>query len=254
MRHRDDRLLGIGLIAVLLVLWELAVQTGALASPNIPAVSRIAATWFGAVANGDIADAVGATLRKFAIGYVGAVAIAVPLGVVMGLNRIAYGLLEPITELVRPVPGSAYIPIAVLLLGIGDEMKIAVTIVASIFPILLNTFEGVRGCDITLIDTGRTFRCSRRQLVQKIILPAAMPSILTGLRISLSVALILVTVSEMLAGNEGVGYYIIDAQRAFRPAAMFAGIFTLAIVGYLLNFAFVRLSNYALRWRAAGAD
>jgi ABC-type nitrate/sulfonate/bicarbonate transport system permease component len=251
---RTERLLGVGLIVVLLVLWEVAVRRELISSPSVPAPSEAARALADGIASGEIGAAVLATLRKFILGYLLAAGVGVPVGILMGRSRIVHGLLEPITELVRPVPGSAYIPIAVLLLGIGDEMKVAVTAVASFFPILLNTFEGVRGCDPTLIDTGRTFRASSRQLLQKIVLPGALPAILTGMRISLSVALILVTVSEMLAGNEGVGYYIIDAQRSFRPPEMFAGIFTLAVLGYVINYLFVAAANRALRWRAAGVD
>ena len=128
-------------------------------------------------------------------------------------------------------------------------MKIFVVTVACFFPILLNTYGGVRGVDQVLIDTGRTFGLSRGKMLWQIVLPAALPSVLTGMRISLGIALIVVVVAEMIAGNSGIGYFIVDRQRIFRVAEMFAGIFSLGVVGYLLNFVFLRIEQYFLRWR-----
>lgn len=100
------------------------------------------------------------------------------------------------------------------------------------------------------INTGRTFGLTRWQIVRKIILPGSLPSILTGMRVSLGIALIVVVVSEMVASNNGIGYFILNAQRFFNVTDMFAGIFTLAVVGYLLNAAFLRIEARVLRWRA----
>ena len=165
-----------------------------------------------------------------------AVVVAVPLGLLMGTISLCYRLLEPITEFIRPIPAAAYIPVAILFLGIGNEMKIFVVFLACLFPILLNTYGGVRGIDPVLVDTGRTFGVSRLKALWQIVFPAALPSILTGMRISLGIALIVAVVSEMIAGNSGIGYFILDMQRIFRVPDMFAGIFTLGLLGFLINF------------------
>src|SRR5690606_10697748 len=127
--------------------------------------------------------------------------VAVPLGLGMGASRIVYGLFEPLTELLRPIPSSAYIPIAILFLGIGDAMKEFVVFFSCLFPILVNTYSGVAGVDPVLIDTGRTFGLSRRKILWTIIFPATVPNILTGMRVSLAIALIVVVVAEMVAGS-----------------------------------------------------
>ncbi len=136
----------------------------------------------------------------------------------MGSIALVYRLLEPLTEFIRPIPAAAYIPVAILFLGIGNEMKIFVVFLACLFPILLNTYGGVRGVDPVLIDTGRTFGVSRFKALCQIVFPAALPSILTGMRISLGIALIVVVVAEMIAGNSGIGYYILDMQRSLPRA------------------------------------
>lgn len=180
--------------------------------------------------------------------------MAVPLGLLMGSAALAYRLLEPITEFIRPIPAAAYIPVAILFLGIGNEMKIFVVFLSCLFPILLNTYGGVRGIDPVLLDTGRTFGVPAMRALRQIVFPAALPSILTGMRISLGIAVIVCVVSEMIAGSSGIGYFILDMQRVFRVPEMFAGIFTLGVLGYLINFAFLRIERHVLRWRGTSTE
>jgi ABC-type nitrate/sulfonate/bicarbonate transport system permease component len=240
---------GFVLIAVLLVLWELSSAEGLVDPVSVPRVSAIFTSWFQSIVGGELFIQLVPTLWRIAVGFALAVVVAIPLGLLMGSIPFVYRLLEPITEFVRPIPSSAYIPVAILFLGIGDEMKIFVIFVGCLFPILLNTYGGVRDIDPILVDTGRTFGISRAMGLWQIMLPAALPSILTGMRISLGIALIVSVVSEMISGNSGIGYFILDMQRVFRVPEMFAGIFTLGVVGYLINFAFLRVEGRFLRWR-----
>ncbi len=152
-------------------------------------------------------------------------------------------------ELLRPMPSVAIIPVAILLLGIGDGMIVSVTVYASLWPILINTIDGVRNIDPTLIDTGRTFGLSRWRILWQIILPGASPYIVTGLRIGLSIALILVTTAEMIAGSNGLGFFILDEERAMNSANMYAGIVVVALLGYALNRLFLMIESRAMKWR-----
>jgi ABC-type nitrate/sulfonate/bicarbonate transport system permease component len=147
------------------------------------------------------------------------------------------------------MPSVAIIPVAILLLGIGDGMIVAVTVYASTWPILINTIDGVRHIERTLIDTGRTFGLARRRILWQIVLPAAAPYIVTGLRVSLSIALILVTTAEMIAGNKGLGFFILDEERSLQSSNMYAGIILVAALGYVLNRLFVVLQEKAMKWR-----
>jgi NitT/TauT family transport system permease protein len=173
----------------------------------------------------------------------------VTLGVILGHFRFAHSLLETAIEFLRPMPSVAIIPVAILLLGIGDSMIVAVTVYASMWPILINTIDGVRHIDHTLVDTGRTFGLSRRRILWQIILPAASPYIVTGLRISLSIALILVTTAEMISGSKGLGFFILDEERSLQTSNMYAGIVLVAVLGYALNRLFVALEGKAMKWR-----
>lgn len=245
---------GLLLFALILLAWEFASAGNLVDQVSIPRVSAIIASWAAIAENGQLFAALGPSLGRIFAGFGLAVIVAVPLGLLMGSIALIYRLLEPLTEFIRPIPAAAYIPVAILFLGIGNEMKIFVVFLACLFPILLNTYGGVRGVDPVLIDTGRTFGVSRYKALCHIVFPAALPSILTGMRISLGIALIVVVVAEMIAGNSGIGYYILDMQRSFRVPEMFAGIFTLGLLGFIINFVFLKIEQHVLRWRGTSVE
>jgi ABC-type nitrate/sulfonate/bicarbonate transport system permease component len=247
------RWIGFAFILCLLLVWELATATKLINTPSVPRVSQIFSAWYHAVAGGELVRELWPSLYRIAIGYVLAVLVAVPLGLLMGASRFMYNLLEPLTELLRPIPSSAYIPIAILFLGIGDEMKEFVVFFSCLFPILVNTYSGVVAIDPVQIDTGRTFGLTRMEILRSIIFRSTVPSILTGMRISLAIALIVVVVAEMVAGSSGIGYFILDNQRTFRVPEMFAGIFTLGILGYCANWVFLLIEQRVLHWRPRAA-
>jgi ABC-type nitrate/sulfonate/bicarbonate transport system permease component len=246
------RLPGFILILCILALWEISARAGWVDPVEVPSVSSIFTAWFKSLDGGPLLNHMIPSLGRIFAGFFIASAIAVPLGLLMGTIPFVYRLLEPITEFVRPIPSSAYVPIAILFLGIDNSMKIFIVTVGCFFPILLNTYSGVQGVDPVLIDTGRTFGLTRLKALQQIVLPAALPSILTGMRVSLGLGLIIVVVAEMITGNSGIGYFILDRQRVFRVSEMFAGIFTLGLLGFSINFIFLHIERYFLRWRKSG--
>lgn len=245
---------GFVLFLLILATWEYASAHNLVDQVSVPRVSDIVISWIASVKNGQLLAALAPSLGRIFAGFALAVVVAVPLGLAMGSIGLIYRLLEPLTEFIRPIPAAAYIPVAILFLGIGNEMKVFVVFLACLFPVLLNTYGGVRGVDPVLIDTGRTFGVPRLKALWQIVLPAALPNILTGMRISLGIALIVVVVAEMIAGNSGIGYYILDMQRSFRIPDMFAGIFTLGILGFIINFAFLKVEQHFLRWRGTNVE
>ena len=166
----------------------------------------------------------------------------------MGYYRALYNLFEPLVEVLRPIPGPAYLPVLVLFVGIGHEMKVVLILVASFFPILLNTYSGVRSIDPVQFDTARTLGLTTLQTFRELVLPAAMPQILTGMRISLAISLILAILAEMIVSTDGLGYFTLLAQRTFKVTDMYAGIFTLALLGYVLNRVFLLIEGRLIRW------
>jgi len=244
----NTRWLGVALIAVLLALWQLAAASGAMPSLSFPPMSEILAAWWRLILSGELLRELGDSLWRMFAGYFIGVALGVLIGLLMGYFRVFYNLLEPITEVLRPIPSPAYLPIVILFLGIDDEMKIFMIAFASLFPVLINTYSGVRSVDPIQLQTARTFGVSGHKLVGQVVLPAASPYIFTGMRVSLAVALIVMVISEMVAASSGIGYFILSAQRGFKIREMFAGVLTLAVVGYVLNRLFVAIENRVLAW------
>ena len=241
--------LGWSSFALLLLFWELSARATPKLEVYFPPVSRILGALGQALTVGSITGHALVTLARFAEGFLLAAVLAVLSGVVLGYFRFLNSLLATLIELLRPMPSVAIIPVAILLLGIGDGMIVSVTVYASLWPILINTIDGVRNIDPTLIDTGRTFGLSRWRILWQIILPGASPYIVTGLRIGLSIALILVTTAEMIAGSKGLGFFILDEERAMNSANMYSGIVVVALLGYALNRLFLLLESRAMKWR-----
>ena len=244
----NNRVIGVALIALLLVLWEFAAAYAIFPPMSFPRISLILATWGRLIVSGELLKELLPSLWRMFAGYFIGVLIGVALGMAMGYVRFFYNLLEPITEILRPIPSPAYLPIVILFLGIDDEMKIFMIAFASLFPVLLNTYSGVRSVDPIQLQTARTFGVSGYKLLTQIVLPAASPYIFTGMRVSLAVALIVMVISEMVAASDGIGYFILSAQRGFEIPEMFAGVLTLALLGYALNRIFLLIENRVLAW------
>lgn len=234
--------------ASLLALWEFAARSHPELQLYFPPVSAILASLYRLIAGGQIGTHFWVTLIRFIEGYALSALIAVSLGIVLGYFRWLHSFVAIVIEFLRPMPSVAIIPVAILLLGIGDGMIVAVTVYASIWAILINTIEGVRHIEPTLIDTARTFGLKPGQILRQIILPAASPYIVTGLRIGLSIALILVTTAEMIAGSKGLGFFILDEERSMNSSNMYAGIILVAVLGYVLNRLFLIVESRAMRW------
>ena len=244
---RESRVTGVILIMLLLLAWQFS-AVYLFRSPTWPTVTRIFEAWFDNIVDGTLPSHLLATLWRQMFGYGLAVVVGIVLGLAMGYYRVLYNLFEPLVEVLRPIPGPAYLPVLVLFVGIGHEMKVVLILVASLFPILLNTYSGVRSIDPVQFDTARTLGLTTVQTFRELVIPAASPQILTGMRISLAISLILAVLGEMIVSNDGLGHFVLLAQRTFRVPDMYAGIFTLALFGYVLNRLFLLIEGRLVRW------
>jgi ABC-type nitrate/sulfonate/bicarbonate transport system permease component len=245
---RAQKINGLLFLVGLMSAWELSTRADLLNPLIVPPLSRILGVFWNMLWSGQIPMQILLSMKRAAMGYLLAAAIFIPLGILMGLSQRIYRTLEVIVEVLRPVPPPVVIPVALLFFGLEDEMKIFVIFFSCAWPILLNTIDGVRNIDWVLLNTAKTFRLSRVQTIRRIILPAASPQIMTGLRVSLPIMLILVVISEMVGSTDGIGYFILDAQRRFRVAQMYAGMLALAILGYALNQLFNLVHRRLLSW------
>ncbi len=246
-RLAGGRASGFALIAALLVLWQVSAERW-VGSENWPPLTAIAQAFLDGLRSGESAEVFGSSLYRLGIGYGIGAAAAMLVGLLMATVRIVHRALEPLVELLRPIPIPAIVPPLILLLGLDDKLKIFIVAFSTFFPVLVNTVQGVRAIDPVPLAVARTFRHSRLRTLLRVVLPASLPYVMAGLRISLALALIVTVVAEMIAGSAGIGYYIVTMQYAMRAADMYAAIFVLAAIGYLLNRAFLLAERRLLRW------
>lgn len=236
----------LGLPFVLLVIW--AVWTTASPQRFVPdpisLVEAFVNTWIGPRMFADVLPSLG----RLAFGIIFSIAIGVALGILIGLTRWLRELLEPIFEFFRSIPPPVLIPIALALFGPADSTRVGVIVAGAIWPVLLNTIEGVRSTDSVMTETARSFSLTRGERLRFLVLPAASPRIMAGVRQTLSIALILMVISEMFNASSGLGYQIVYFQRNYLVAEMWSGIALLGLVGVTLAVIFGFVERRVLRW------
>jgi ABC-type nitrate/sulfonate/bicarbonate transport system permease component len=247
---RESKLNGLLCLLGVLALWELMARAEWVNPLIVPPVTRILGIFADLLWSGQIPLQILASLKRAMVGYLLAALLFIPVGIFMGLFEPIHRALEVIVEMLRPIPPPVIIPVAMLFFGLEDEMKIAVIFFSCVWPILLNTLDGVRNIDRVLLNTARTFGLPQHKIIWQVILPACSPQIMTGLRVSLPIMLILVVISEMVGSTDGIGYFILDSQRRFRVAQMYAGMLALAILGYVLNQFFNLAHRSLLPWHS----
>ena len=195
---------------------------------------------------------VAASLERLAVGYVLGAAMGIGLGVVLGASRGVRRALEPLTEFLRAIPPIAIVPVLIVILGLDNGMRIAVIAWGVCFPVLVNTIEGVRAVSPETRDTAAMLHVGPVEQLYRLYLPAALPSIVAGLRIALSVGLVLVVISEFVGNPDGLGYYIWFQQTQYNLPEMYGGILFLGLLGYVLNQLFLVAERRVLAWHWRG--
>ena len=239
-------LLALGLPVVLVAVWWFASagSTDFYFPPLSKIVEVFPETWFGP----RLVDDVLPSLARLAIGYLAALVVGIALGVLIGSNRWVRALTEPLLEFLRAVPPPVLVPILMLMAGIGDLMKVLVIATGCLWPVLLNTVEGVRGVDQVLADTCRSYRIRGRLRLWHLVLRGASPQIVTGARQALSIGIILMVISEMFVANSGIGFTVIQFKDGFRIPQMWSGVILLGLLGVLLSVVFRLVEHRVLGW------
>jgi ABC-type nitrate/sulfonate/bicarbonate transport system permease component len=213
-------------------------------TPLTDILSTFADTWLFERVGSDVVP----SLVRMGLGYGIATLAGIGLGLLLGMSGRARRAAAPIVEFLRAIPPPALLPFAILVIGVGNSMKVFIIAFVCLWPILLNTIDGVTGVDPTLRETTRVYGVSKRDGLWRVMLPAASPQIFAGMRTSLSLALIMMVISEMVASTNGIGYFVLQSQRTFAIPEMWSGILLLGILGYALNGAFMLIERRVLRW------
>ncbi|NES31718.1 ABC transporter permease subunit [Micromonospora terminaliae] len=251
------RLLGLGRRALhrsvallaLAAVWETAPRVGLVDRVFLPPLSEVLTAWWTLLRTGQLADHVGASLTRSLTGLALAVAAAIPLGLLIGWYRPLADLLSPLLEVFRNTAALALLPVFVLILGLGETSKIALVVYACSWPILLNTIAGVKGVDPLLVRSARSMGLNHLRLFQKVILPAAVPTIFTGVRLAGAYSILVLVAAEMVGAKAGLGYLINYAQYNFAIPDMYAGIITISAIGLVVNQLLVAGERRFSTWR-----
>lgn len=242
--------LGIAGVVVLGLAWHLATTLQLVPRVFLPSPE---ATWKALQRGlfvGDMATQFGGTVQRMLLGWLLASIVAIAIGSLIGISPLARAYLRPTLGFLRALPASATIPIAIALVGLSPTMVLAVVTFGSIWPTLLATVQGFAMVEPRLIEVSRALHMSRLAFIWKIGLPNALPDILTGMRLSMTVALILAVIGEMLAAQSGLGQAILLAARSFRTPDLYAGIVLLGIIGAVSSYGLQLVERHLLRWKS----
>ena len=241
-----------GLVLAFLALWQIASTRGWVNPSVFPPLDVIVSALWSSLASGALIDDIAISLQRSGIAFAAAVVVGIPLGLVMGQARVVEQALDPLLQFFRQTSALALYPVFILLLGLGETSKVFVIFWATLFPILLSTIGGVKEVDGKLVEMARTYGASRLAIFRRVVLPASVPAIFVGLRLSATTALLLLIAAEMIGANKGVGFQVMNAQYNFQIPLMFAAILLLALLGLLANAVLVLLQKKLCRWSQPG--
>jgi ABC-type nitrate/sulfonate/bicarbonate transport system permease component len=213
-----------------------------------PPLTVILSSFFDLTVSGSLPWALAQTLYRMIAGLMAAAALMIPLGIWAGRSAALRALVSPTVESLRSLPPALVILPTMLVMGIGDSMKIFTVFFASSFPILLNTMDGVRAIPTPFIDAARTLRAGRLPLLFEVIVPAATPGLFSGLKTALPMAFIVAILSEMIGGTNGIGHFLMKSQRSFDIPQMFAATLATALAGGMLAFILNHIESACLAW------
>lgn len=257
--------LGLLVPMLVLALWEASSRAGLFSAVLLPSPSAVAVKWWAYLLptqaydpsagsylswliSGELLHDAYSSLYRVVVGFLIGAALALPLGLVMGANQRIYALLNPLMQILRPIPPIAYIPLAILWFGLGNPPSFFLIAIGAFFPVLMNTIAGVRQVDGIYLRAARNLGVSNWTMFTRVILPTSTPYILAGVRIGIGTAFIVVIVSEMIAVNDGLGFRILEAREFMWSDKIIAGMITIGLLGLALDTGVSRLNNHLLRW------
>ena len=260
-----DLLRSVAVPVVVVLAWEGLSRAGVINPIILPSPSRVLLRWFNYlkppqpynlaggnrlawIVSGELPHDAVSSLYRVVVGFLIGTGLALPLGLAMGVSRKAYGLLNPILQVLRPIPPIAYIPLAILWFGLGNPPAFFLISLGAFFPVLMNTVAGVKSVDALFIRAARNLGADGAPLFFRVVFPAATPHIMTGIRVGFGVAFIVVIVAEMIAVNNGLGYRILEAREFFWSDKIIAGMITIGLLGLAIDTGLAHLSGHLLRW------
>jgi ABC-type nitrate/sulfonate/bicarbonate transport system permease component len=247
--QKRNRFVGLLVFIVLIALWEAGSRSGVISSLVLPAPSEAFGAFMDLVNSGNLWAHVSASVQRLVLGFAAGFFLGLVVGTLIGLFSVARAGLSPLVSALFPIPKIALLPLFIIWFGIGEGSKVATILFGSFFPTVIATYGGIDNVDRTLIRMGQSFGLSRWDIIRKIVMPAALPAILSGMRIAASISIILLVAAEMIGAEFGIGAYVLLAGNLMATDQLIAGVAVLSALGLTVNAAINWLERRLLRWR-----
>jgi taurine transport system permease protein len=232
-----------------ILIWELITRSGLIKPLFLPSPSRVLTTGYNMLMEGNLIVHTLASTRRVLIGFFLAVIVALPLGILLGNSKKLKAVFDPIISIIRPLPSMAWIPLSLLWLGIGEEQKYAIVFMGTVAPALLYTIEATRNVDPILLKAARNFGASEMTVMREVILPGAMPSIFSGMKVVLGLSWTTVISAELVAANEGLGFLIMNGKEYFMTDVVLLGMAMISFTVVIIDFILYRVEKMIMPWR-----
>jgi ABC-type nitrate/sulfonate/bicarbonate transport system permease component len=249
-RRARERIISFLSPIALLILWEVLARVGILDTRFFPAPSQILSTLLTMTKSGELQDDTLISMTRLAVGFLVGGIPALIIGVVMGLNSTLRAMIDPLIAATYPIPKSSILPLALLVLGLGEASKIFMVAIGVFYPIAMNSMAGVREINKVYLDVGHNFKASRWDVFRTIALPGAMPMIMTGVKLGVGMGLVLIAIAEMVGAKSGLGYLIWNAWETFAVDQMYVGLFVIALIGFALTLILNELEKVLVPWKS----
>lgn len=241
----------LGLSAVILVMWQTLSHLGLIKPLILPPPSQVVRAFWDLTRSGEMVRHVGISVLRVLEGFGIAAVFGLGLGIAIGLSRTLDRLTDLIIQLVKPIPPIAWIPLAILWFGIGEESKVYIIFLGAFFPIIINTIDGIRQTDHKYVEVARILEVPRFKFIRKVVIPGAFPAIMTGIRVGLMVAWMCVVAAELIAASSGVGYLIMDARQLSQSDVVLVGMITIGVIGKFMDSVIKRLEKRLIDWKVS---
>jgi sulfonate transport system permease protein len=246
-----NRLLPLLAPLALLLIWQLSARLDLLPPQIMPSPHAVLLAIRDSIASGDLQANLGKTLLWLLEGYAAGAVLALAIGILIGLSQTASDYIYPSFKAIAYVPVFGWLPLWLVLLGVGDALKVVLVAQATLSPIVFNTHDGIRAVPAKLIEVGRVTGLNRRQMLRRIVLPSAFPSIWSGIRFGLTKAWLALVAVELLASTEGLGFMMVNARSLYQLDVMFVSVVAIGLVGFALDRGLEAIEKHVLRWRDA---
>lgn len=236
---------------ILVLIWQLLSELGFIKPITLPPPGKVAGSFVELIGNGQLFKHIGISILRVLEGFGLAAVTGILLGIGIGLSQLLDRLTDFMIQLLKPIPPIAWIPLAILWFGIGEASKIYIIFLGAFFPILVNVLDGIRQTDNKFIELGKVLEVNRKKFIRQIVIPGALPAVMTGLRVGLGVAWMCVVAAELIAATQGIGYLINDARQLSQPDIVLVGMITIGVIGKLMDDLLKKVEKRLVVWKEA---